>query len=580
MYRSRAVHVLLLSHLTVFFLTAAVLLPGGVGYADTTEISTGFGEADSFDSASFSTVGFVSAVGIDGHLALAQPFTVPPGEEPDADVHLHSIEIPVTALTGSRDLEVRVLGDNVAAGPGGAPNEDLVLEQFHVTPAQSEQLPGPPGPQAILLLQSTKGPLLRAGSRYWLALSVKEPDQDTSIQWWGTAPMLRPGPTTIARRVNQGPWVPVQVSGLGQAFRIKASPVPDPDRSIYTFTRITDTSGPVRRFDTKGSVSVDPSGTVVFWAALDNGRQGIFKGTGNGGPITGLADSKGEFAEITRVGASPYISPGGTVALVGTLKTGTDTMFLSTGVGSLEAILDETGPFDRLGQPTINSSGTVAFLAGLDTQGGGIFTVRSQNVTTIAHTSGRFHGFYDRLSINEKGTIAFAGQLDSGPHGVFTSRDGTLTRIADTSDAFTALGAPVLNDRGTVAFWGCLDASGPTCREDPASLQGLFTGNGGPVTTVADSRGPYRSFGSPALNNHGVVAFVAVLDSEGVGLFTGPDPASDKVIAVGDRLSESYVADLGFFHGLGLNDAGQVAFYAQLMDGRQGIYLASPNVVQ
>ncbi len=83
----------------------------------------------------------------------------------------------------------------------------------------------------------------------------------------------------------------------------------------------------------------------------------------------------------------------------------------------------------------------------------------------------------------------------------------------------------------------------------------------------------------PAINNLGMVAFVATLDTGGRGIFTGADPVADKVIRVGDALDGSTVSILRFFiHGL--NDGGQLAFRAGLADGRSGVYRADPVVQQ
>lgn len=61
--------------------------------------------------------------------------------------------------------------------------------------------------------------------------------------------------------------------------------------------------------------------------------------------------------------------------------------------------------------------------------------------------------------------------------------------------------------------------------------------NGDVTYTYVDTLGGYSALGGVfSMNNHGVVAFVGYLDSGGKGIFTGPDPVADKVIAVGDYL--------------------------------------------
>ena len=71
----------------------------------------------------------------------------------------------------------------------------------------------------------------------------------------------------------------------------------------------------------------------------------------------------------------------------------------------------------------------------------------------------------------------------------------------------------------------------------------VVTGNGGPLTTVADTRGEFASFGfrPPSLNNEGDVAFLATLDDGTSGIFVGSDSIADRVITTGDTLDGSTV---------------------------------------
>lgn len=55
-----------------------------------------------------------------------------------------------------------------------------------------------------------------------------------------------------------------------------------------------------------------------------------------------------------------------------------------------------------------------------------------------------------------------------------------------------------------------------------------------------------------------------------VGIFTGPDPIADRVIASGDSLFGSTVVGLDL-KPTRLNDGGQIAFGASLADGRRVI---------
>src|SRR5262249_58324216 len=83
----------------------------------------------------------------------------------------------------------------------------------------------------------------------------------------------------------------------------------------------------------------------------------------------------------------------------------------------------------------------------------------------------------------------------------------TFTKIADCSDDSITVpdsGGVSINAQGTVAFIGNLNAGG----------QGVFTGNGGPLTTIVDTNQGFGSFGlfsgfggRPSINDAGTVAF-------------------------------------------------------------------------
>jgi hypothetical protein len=95
------------------------------------------------------------------------------------------------------------------------------------------------------------------------------------------------------------------------------------------------------------------------------------------------------------------------------------------------------------------------------------------------------------------------------------------------------------------------------------------------MTTIADSSGLFSGFWSPALNDEGTVAFSASLDTGEIGIFTGPDPIANKVIATGDTLFGSTVTSLQFFNQ-GLNNLNQLTFSAAFADGGSGIFRADP----
>ena len=112
------------------------------------------------------------------------------------------------------------------------------------------------------------------------------------------------------------------------------------------------------------------------------------------------------------------------------------------------------------------------------------------------------------------------------------------------------------------------------------SVTGVYTGNGGAVTTVAEATvqfgtSPFLDFVDfPAINDAGTVVFGARTRDGRRGIFTGPDIVADKVIATGDSLFGSIVRNVGFFRGL--NENGDIAFTYELQNNVKGVAFATP----
>jgi hypothetical protein len=78
------------------------------------------------------------------------------------------------------------------------------------------------------------------------------------------------------------------------------------------------------------------------------------------------------------------------------------------------------------------------------------------------------------------------------------------------------------------------------------------------------------------------VAFHATLDDFSTsGIFVGPDPVANRVVATGDTLDGSTIQNLTFCEE-GLNDDSELAFVAQLEDPsspvgfRMAVFRATP----
>jgi hypothetical protein len=208
----------------------------------------------------------------------------------------------------------------------------------------------------------------------------------------------------------------------------------------------------------------------------------------------------------------------------------------------------------------VNSVGQVALAielqdAGFD-QGLFVGSRTGQFQERFRNSTSEFDTPSSPMSINELGQVAFE---DNGI--VLSNPDGTFRRIVDSGGGDFAVFDPSLNIFGRVAFTG-FRFDGDT------QVQGVFTSRGGPVTTVADTTGPYSFFGEPSLNDLGQVVFTADLDEFGPnglpvqGVFTGANPAADKVLQAGDRYAGVSVTSV-FTCSEALNNLGEIVMTVQ-----------------
>jgi hypothetical protein len=363
-----------------------------------------------------------------------------------------------------------------------------------------------------------------------------------------------------------------------------ATLLPNPaDAEIgYSFTRIADDTTTAAEIGV-APAALNDSGQVAFMAGVQPGATGVF--VGSGGPLTTIADTTGQFrrlgfpslgsplshgfasidgrgqvtfAAVTRVDSHVgyFAGPGGVVTVAET-----PTIFRFDG----DVFSSGSGPLTTFeAVVSVNQKPRQAILVG---NGGPL--------TSIADTSQTFAALDLDPRVNASGQVAFRGTRSDGSEGIFVGSGGPLTTIADTSGPFAAFtDAPAIADTGAVLFQATLKASPGRPR-----IHGLFLSRGGTIRTVVDDTGAFASFGfAPAVNARGDVAFEGTTKSGRVGIFTGRDPDEDCVITIGDRLDGSRVFDLSTSaFSTSLNNTGQIAFIAQLEDGRTGVYRADPT---
>lgn len=329
----------------------------------------------------------------------------------------------------------------------------------------------------------------------------------------------------------------------------------------YQFTRIVAESPSLNSLS--HSPSIDAQGRVVFTAVSDD-LPGVYRGSG--GSI-----------ETIYASMSPYLEPVWTPA---TSADGAIAFVAYSSGNQLYRYQDgtiETAATSLTGTPayglSINNHGTIAYP--------GIYTSDDPSNRVLSAKALGMDFLSDSPVINDLGQITVAGgQVYNPKFGDTILRrevDGTVTTVADSSGDFRHFSLIVdMNNDGTVVFGASNDY---TSLSD--LYLGIYTWTNGNLQLVADSDaylfGVLRDYDYPyyKINNSGEVVFATVRSGDdNMGLYTGPDPLVDRVIGPGDPLDGSAVVGIDFFRGL--NDSGQVAFWAALADGRRGVYRADP----
>ncbi len=368
----------------------------------------------------------------------------------------------------------------------------------------------------------------------------------------------------------------------------------------YTFTKIADTRGSLTAL---GLPSLNEGGVMAFWAAREDGSEGIF--TGAGGELTTIADTTGPLKDfgtsLAGYEVAPSINDKGTVAFWAARDDGSEAIFTGAG-GELHLVVEQTDVYTGFApRVSLNNRGWVAVVATLATGGEEVFRQKGQRHIPIA-LAAPGSGF-DSPLLNQHRMVVFSGASElQDPQGLQTLNlsDGTLVgrggllRIitcrllvgqpspAECTQVPYDFGPPALNDQGQVAYWRFLDGGESLVVSEGTTkvqIAGTFPYEPGPFPT------PYV-FASlsqwPAINTEATVAFTAQVErfppSAGdfhTALYTVAAGIFTSVIRTGDVLDGVEVSDLGQFREA-LNDGGQIAFWAQLADGTAALYRADP----
>lgn len=338
----------------------------------------------------------------------------------------------------------------------------------------------------------------------------------------------------------------------------------------YTLTSIADTSSASSYGGLPVGQAINDVGQVALVAVLKTGGQAIYR-TEADGRLTTIAQTDDLIKDFY---LSPYINDSGTVSFGADLNDGKQAIFTGNG-GALTRIADsEPGSlFSSLPAPAprLGSDGTVVFQAPLNSGGKGFFKGDGTLITTLYVTGGDFSVFPGSPASQVHGDdIAFRATLTGGPDGVFRG-DGLHTETIVTAGAtYSSFLASEINDDGTVGINANLTTGG----------QALVMAKDGTLTTFVDTSGPYSRFaeGKFSISNLPGAVFGADLKAGGTGIFDGPDPVADKILAKGDGLFGSTVVGFptNFLNPRGLNNVGQIVFRVSLADGRTVLVRADP----
>ena len=307
--------------------------------------------------------------------------------------------------------------------------------------------------------------------------------------------------------------------------------------------------------------SVNDAGLVAFQAALWDGGSGVF--AGDGGEVEELV-AQSFHAGVT---SHPDLNNARDTSFYGELPRGGQGAFLYRD-GRLQILADTHRAFASIGPlgPTMNEVGTVAFRADSANGVSGIFTSDGTAVTAVADTNGPWSRFHGLPVISDDGTVLFRGDCKDGVQGIYASRGGSIRTVAETGERFESLGLfPSANARGTAAFAAMLRGGG----------SGVFTDDDGRIAHITEADGAFEAYRGALITNAGALVMIATPRGGSLGLFDGPDPDADRILALGDPLLDTAVEDFAA-NPVSVNACGQVAIRASLADGRHVILRADP----
>jgi hypothetical protein len=225
-----------------------------------------------------------------------------------------------------------------------------------------------------------------------------------------------------------------------------------------------------------------------------------------------------------------------------------------------------------------------------------------QSVAQSGTTSPNGGTFTDFASpgINGQGRVVFTATMSgSSTSGIFSGSSTSLATVALSSSPapsggnYSSFSFPVINNANQVAYRATLTGT--------TSTEGIFVGLPGSIQAVAlrntpaPGGGSFNALGSPVLNGIGQVAFTASLTGAGnndFGLYAGMPGSIVRVVGKGDIIDVDpgvgidmrTVLNIGFLNGgaiasggadgreIRFTDFGTIAYTLTFTDGSSGVF--------
>jgi hypothetical protein len=343
----------------------------------------------------------------------------------------------------------------------------------------------------------------------------------------------------------------------------------------WTFTELPQASPPYGEW---GAPAINDAGEVVFFTNLLDGHQAIVRLDANGPFTVAVADSA-PFVSFDGVGSfrltnDPVLDDLGRVAFRAytydpATWTYTGTAYLDDH-GARAAMTGEfggTGPWLDWCNPVMAGDGSCAlFTWDSGTQVQTLWSGSAPTLSAVMDNSGSVASFTTEAVVAAGGRVAVRTSDDDNDQRILRCDGATATLIASRRGEgyYDYRDGLAVNAAGLVAYHVLLSEW----------VAGICTGDGGPpAVAVHNDQTGFDSFYALGLDAQGRLVFQASLTDWTMGIFDGPDPVADRVIARGDSLFGSTVSSLELGRH-GVNAAGDVAFRYSLDDYRSGIAIA------